>query len=821
MRYVCSVAVLVFCLSPTFADTTIVLDDFEGTVGPWPGMTLVSEPVRGGDRALRWEVASRVGPNSPRFLADWTKFDELRFWAYLPAPVDFHIPLVFPTEGGYYITDWKLDWEGWKEHRFKLADCRPVHAPVGWHEIHSIGFRAQGYGQGPVPEGLVIVFDDFTLHSPEDMPETSLADWMARERRERLMKLRATGNPYYQSVYDSLKNVKAEPEPPADIPSSWTYAGLTGQALSAAWAASFDESPRKGDATLIARAVALINFCLQEQKDGSWFYSRKWTATADPNSDRFALGPLMDAVYWLRRLPDMEDNWRRWEAPLRELVEFQYKHWGHYADHGFTDNIAWGSSAFTYPNQDVFYLHVMALAHEFWGEERYRSQVVATLDGLEAHLLPNGGLNYIGPETEIPNYHDLNIVWIARYYDLTGDERARELLAATAPYYPGVSSNEGRPENYTDCWWKHHWGDGQAAGPEIVAGITGDPHNKWLANRLLERRGTGSGYFAIYAGMFYREGVPEEPLPDNWLIRDGNIGGPRGRFGSWYFAGVPGGGARDTFVGAMVCDDGGGEPLKGALLAAVLEVGQPGGPRNDLYVSGHDDITHSAIMGDMAVLGARYTVRRPYINSVRGREIPPTPWQGTQVWLLTRHGLVGLMEVEAAEELTVPYLGAELRLGPRLALRATEDGAYCAGRLCARVLETSLPSVTSGNARPPYAQTESRHEAVILRTSGEEWIARPGEPQFCAVLITPEGADAIGDFTRLDADGLWAFQVSIEGRPVVAAFNPGQEAVTLRLAWQAASCTEPGEIGAVPDGVGVTLAPRTAVIVTAPPGPKS
>jgi hypothetical protein len=623
----------------------------------------------------------------------------------------------------------------------------------------------------------------FAAEGPlENPPKTTPDDPLAKQRKERVASLKAKGNPYYQSIYESLEGTKPEPSLPQEIPSSWTFSGLTTRALACAWGASFDESPLKGNDALIAHAVGLIEFCLQQQKDGSWFYSRKWKSRADPNSDRFALGPLMDAIYWLRRLPDMDKHWQRWETPLKSLVEFQYKNWGHYQDHGLTNNIAWGRSAYTYPNQDVFHLYEMALAHQFWGDDKYQADVRATLDGLEKHLLPNGGLNYIGPETEIPTYHDLNVVWLARYYALTGDERARKLLAATTPYYPSVSSNEGRPEYYTDCWWKHYWGDGKAAGPEIVAGITGDSHNKWLANRLLERAGAGRTYYAIYAGMFYRADVPEQPLADNWLVHDKNIGGPRGRFGNWYFAGVPGGGARDTFVGAMICDGAGAEPLQGALLAATLEVGQPPdsrGRNRDLYISGSDDFTDSVIVGDMAALGTRYTIRRPYINSVAGRDVPPTPWQATQVWLLTKHGLVGLLEVEATEEWTVPHLGAEVRLGPGIPIEQTTNGSYRVGPLVTRILNTNFSEVTVGKARPPYAQSESKHEAILLRTGGDEHTARPGEPLYYAVLAAPQDAAEIKNFRRLDTKGPWAFQVSIEGKLVVVSFKPVEKAVRL------------------------------------------
>ncbi len=803
-----------------WADTWLVLEDFEGCSRVWPGTTLVNEPAHGSGSALRWEVAAAPTFDIPQPLTDWSHFDELRFWAYLPKPTDFRVSVLFITEGGYFLTDWNLDWQGWKEHRLRLADCRPVHKPVGWHAIRSIGLRAQGYGQGPVPEGLTVVFDDLALHSPESFPETTVDQWLARDRKEQVARLKATGNPYYQSIYASLAGTPPEPDlpDPDAITTSWVFSGLAKRALACAWAASFDESPLRGNDALVAHAVGLIDFCLDQQKDGSWFYSRKWISTADPNSDRFALGPLMDAVYWLRRLPGMDEHWRRWELPLRSLVDFQYQNWGHYKEQNRTDNIAWGSSAYHYPNQDVFHLIEMALAYKFWGDEKYHADVAATLDGLQAHLLPNGGFHYIGPETEIPVYHDLNIVWLARYYSLTGDARAREILEATRPYYPSVYSLEGRPEYYTDCWWKHYWTDGQATGPEIIAGLTGDRHNKWLANRLLERTGAGDTYFAIYAGMFCRNDLAEEPLPDDWITHDEGIGGPRGRFGDWYFAAVPGGGARDTFVGAMICGGKGLDPLQGALLAATLEVGQPPdaqGRNRDLFVSGPDDLTDSVILGDMAALGARYTLRPPYINSVPDRQVPSTPWRGTQVWLLTKHGLVGLLEVEATEEQTVSSLKAEVRLGPKRIIEELASGSYLAGAILARILATNFAEVTTGQARPPYAQSESQHEAIILRTAGREFTARPGDPKYYAVLVAPTDTAVIGDFERLGVEGLWAFQVRIQGQPVLVAFNPGEKPIQLQLPWSQPMPSQPQ-----PRQDGETaflyLAPGAVAIATAP-----
>ena len=98
-----------------------------------------------GGHALQWDVAAAPICDSPRFSADWREFDELRFWAYLEAPVNFSVPIVFGAPGGYDMAQWKLDWTGWKEQRIKLSECSKAHEPVGWDQIQTFGFRAPGF----------------------------------------------------------------------------------------------------------------------------------------------------------------------------------------------------------------------------------------------------------------------------------------------------------------------------------------------------------------------------------------------------------------------------------------------------------------------------------------------------------------------------------------------------------------------------------------------------------------------------------------------------------------------------------------------------
>lgn len=767
------------------AASEIVFEDFEKGA-PWRHGEIEKERVKEGKRALRWDTTKKHLIDSPRASLDFSPFEELRFQAWSPRKFDREMQIVFVSQGGYYAYVWPMDWEGWKEVRIPLVKATKAHAPAGWDRIMSIGFRAKRRDDPEPPEGMVLVLDDFRLVASGDLPFKTRAEWVLAGRKSEMARLKKNGNPYFQAVLDSLRHAKADPPKPKKFDSAHVFGAMTSRALMAAWAASDERSPRRGDEVLISNAVTLIDQALSEHKDGTWYKSRTYEKWAGANTDRFALGPLMDAIWWLRRLPDMEENWKRWEPSVREVVDYQMEHWAHYPESGRTDNVSWGAAAYVYPNQDVIHLVEMELAHQWWGEEQFAKSRDRTIDGLRAQLLPDGGFRYIGPETECDVYHGLNLVWLARYVTLSGDERVRKMIADTVKYYPLSYTNEGVAEYYTDCWWKHYWADGRSEGPEVVAAYTNDPHNKWLANRLLERVGTFDKWWTLYTGLVYRDDIEEKPLPDNWLVLDRNIGGPRGRFGSFYFAGVVGGGARDTFSGCMMSVPDALKPAQGALILACVNVETSGGESGEgemLYVSGPDDKTAVEVVENRAgALGARYTVRKPYINSTFDRDEPPTPWQATQVWLYTSKGLVGLVELEATEDREVRAIRGEMVFGPHVALAETGKGEYLCGTLAARVLEHNFPRLEVVPARDrPIHHFKAKGASICPMTEGESYTARPGEALRYALAVGPEGVLDVTGFEKAHGTGRAGFRVTLSGEKYEVRFDPVSEKIDLKI----------------------------------------
>ncbi len=431
-----------------------------------------------------------------------------------------------------------------------------------------------------------------------------------------------------------------------------------------------------------------------------------------------------------------------------------------------------------YPNQDVFTCtkwrsHTSGGAkpeyREVWISRSRASKTTSCPTAAQLHRARDGN----------PCYHDLNVVWIARFFAAPPKTGARTLLEKMVNYYPLTYSDEARPEYYTDCWWEHYWSDG-AAGPEIIAGLAGDAHNKHLADRLLERTGTATITSLSTPGMFYRDAVKPQPLPDNYVKVDRNIRGPRGRFGSWYFAGVQGA-APATPLSANGLPTGSEQAaLRRALLAANVEVGS---------LDADGAAPASSTSGPhLSARCPRFSGRHPprFLASGRlsqlrnNRQVPPTPWQATQVWLLTKSGLVGLVELEAAEPKTAGYVGGELRFGPDLPLTKDETGAYhCGAVITMRLLESNFATVEAGPARPGVEIHRTRRSTSGPRARA---LTRARRPCVTRPSSRPTATIA-GGVPPHRVAGPLGFQVRLSGKRFAVAFARAIARWRLDLAW--------------------------------------
>lgn len=445
--------------------------------------------------------------------------------------------------------------------------------------------------------------------------------------------------------------------PPDFGTSAWVYRVVAEHLLSStAGSADAAKSP-SGDSIFARREV--ISWLLAESGDEGIWWSPQSKKAGDPNVNRFVLLPLIDAVYRLHPLAGDDADWLAWRVPLQAAVEFQVR-----AYEGKVDWDWGGLAAGQYPNQDVYYALILAIASRLFDEPRYQALADQMLDKLAGSLMPNGAFHYIGHENESPIYHALVQEILGRYIEVTDDSKARSVLKKSAQYWRLVMSDEGVAEAWSDVWWKQNWLDIPAGALTLSAKASGDPELKWRELQLLARQ-KPNGLFGAYARSAWDPTLAAKRPSARYLVADTDIRGIRGKSGGWYYGLTAGRGLRNTFVGGMISSPSGDQALQAAFRGAQIEVKSAADNRKPFTLSQVSDRAVTAVSEQgFGLLGVRYTLQPPLINGVPRPETPDSPWQTTQVWAVGDKGVLGTITLLSLTDNDAVLLSGRLPLGP-------------------------------------------------------------------------------------------------------------------------------------------------------------
>ncbi|MFO8082089.1 MAG: hypothetical protein R6V07_17550, partial [Armatimonadota bacterium] len=599
------------------------------------------------------------------------------------------------AEGTVYWDDVTLAWDvetaerrerERQQNRADLAEVRPmiIRATQGLEALRQRVGEPDAYG------AMALAMLDWALQDAQYAIEAELGtnakatvesaqeyieqfDAIMQQARENPLPVEdpdADANPYVTALNRGAAGFSREPtgyrkgdEGYLQVENAWQFRTLGSNCLTMAWALTHPRSEHHGDPLIVANLFDTMQGVLQNHRDGDWNPGRQARFGADPNIPRFTLGPTFDAYWQLRQnlpwliLPAKDEEWLE---EIRVCVEHQYESYG-------LKNFTTGThGAGNYPNQDVYYLLICELAHRVWGDEKFADHVELFLDFLEATVYPMGGMIYHATQNETFGYHNLNISWLARFLEYTGSEQARRIIEKTVDFYPIMVEPSGIVENYTDASWKHSPAWAHPHAPEIVATLTGDRQNKRVANIALDRGSPGANPHTVFTVPWWTE-MPDEPLPDNYVILDENVQAPRARFGPFSFAmngrnfgeGQLG---KDTFIGCIHAPRGLPEGEVGSLMIATSEYRlQPEGIHwyNARYVSGAEEFSHIIGGDEFASLAVRYRLTVPRWGG--NSEI--LPWEGTQQWFASKNRLVGLLHITALEDDETAGIWGRLRFG--------------------------------------------------------------------------------------------------------------------------------------------------------------
>ncbi len=611
------------------------------------------------------------------------------------------------------------------------------------------------------------------------------------------------------------------------IPDAWSFRTLGDTLFALVWSISRPGSPLRHHPMALTNALNLLDTIAHQHTDGDFTLDRTAVHGRDPNINRFCLAPALDALAELdKAYPHLlPEPWQQeLEAGFRRLVDFQVAEYG-------TARLARRPDIKqpAYPNMDVHYLLIMELAYQRWRVARYAAERDAFLRILESAVYPEGAFTYIHTQNECFVYHGLTVAYLARYWLLSRDARALELLRKTIPYYPYNVEPAGMPESYTDPSWKHYWTGGDAIGPAIIASLFEDPLNQQVAETCAAIAGYGRGHLGAIAAECWKP-VTAKPLPDNYVRFDANIQGPRGRYGAWSFAGNgrnygTGYQGKDTFVGAMITRPAQRRqlPLDSALQVVTTEVRLN---HTDNHWTGGR--CHSAqerltttVGPDFGSLAVVYTVSRPHWH-YRNDEL--LPWQGVQTWYLGRWRLIGLVSLEATADDTRAAVHGRIRLGLRRTAQAVEPGTWRYGRMLVQLHKHNYAQIVLRPSETFYLdppEVRNSTEITLLdplsTAAGQRGTVRfpKGTRYWFLMEARPDDAPPATNLRRIEEPNVTGFCFDEPGRHVAVLHNPTADPVEARLPAEWPSGTQVRQY-AGRDGRGEPLS-AGRIIVDLPP----
>jgi|GEM_PF-2881476 len=469
---------------------------------------------------------------------------------------------------------------------------------------------------------------------------------------------------------------------------------------------------------------------------------RVWDAAAErlekadaATGNMWNLLPALDSLLMLQRAEAFpEATLAGWKAALRPPVEkIRTEVGGKSGSHWVS------TAAFEYPNADAQHAAIMQAASLVYAEPEFAQTARAFAHGMRDHLYAPGEWRYYRDSTPAPVYHGTELMFLGRYYQLSRDPEAAELIRATKDYYPFVFATENAAEYTSAPWWKQIWNSlgAQYHATEIAAWLCGDGMNRTMADRRAKR--SQPYYWVAYAGEAWEEGAARratpEALPEAFIIEAPAITGIRGRFGNFSFVGSRGKQAAG-FGGCLLVD---------RALAPQQEDGYLQFARMGITIAGRENRPYAQrlrflpdpsrapvpgghVIGEgFAALAARFQPVPPTIdpNPAQARR---ADWEVVEQWLFTPRGIVGILEARALRDRPSGLPEGIVRLGPlRRPHEWDRGGTFRVGNLHGRFLRRTGFELDAAETPDPNGQDRRLELQLRLArkppeiTAGQRW----------------------------------------------------------------------------------------------------
>jgi hypothetical protein len=490
------------------------------------------------------------------------------------------------------------------------------------------------------------------------------------------------------------------------------------------------------DEDLLRGAVRLMDAVTEVRSKEPW-------EKGQGHGPRFGLHAYANAVaFWKETGAIPPNTLERWVECVRKSADFAIR---------YDARALWVGE---YANPEFYTLAGLAAAWQLTGEDRYRDEAARTLRRYEAQTFADGGVSYMTLMNAQTGYQHMIVKSVARYYEITQDPYARELLQRYARYYHLVPLAAGIHSPSEQPWLKHYLiGSINPAVPDMLASFTGDGRCATVARvqafRTAEQiaghfpsfRGQGpyawyNFHHTTYAVLALRYHRPVEPeaLPARWVGPDENLRGIRGRWDNW-MAFATSRRASMTLAGCLIADP--AEPFypigSGLLFflaeyseGAVQQQDAFGLPGNYFVLTDWEPVHFRSVRDGAAIVNVFSALSSPYWgtfpeSSAESRFRNPGAWEYCQAWITWKNSLIGLVRMTAVRDSELSAGENTVRLRPvffpqnrELSLDTDPDGAvrgsYGPLGFCMEPLSTTdgwAFGQTDNTASPPFFQGDT------------------------------------------------------------------------------------------------------------------
>lgn len=538
------------------------------------------------------------------------------------------------------------------------------------------------------------------------------------------------------------------------VKSSWMYRVISENTVFLTSAASKAQGENKRE--LIKKSAEQIRYLIDSMEpDGTWWNpSRK--IDGDPNVNRFVLAPLLDAITIAERIEDYPREILYWKSQALIAADFQYK-----AYHG---RISWDLGAVSfkkYPNQDVYYLLICALAKNIGTSEEFQKDEQEALKGLESQLMPNGGWHYIGEESESPVYHYITEIILARYYEITRSARALAILKASARYWNQILSDNGQPSYTADPWWKQFWQPIPKSAVQLAERISNSEKlseilkidNKYFS----EESGTSSAYISEWIKPGFKEEIFLRS-PHGFIF---DVDSKRyfSKYNNIYADLVEGHGLRNTFIGIRYCN------LTSATFCSVMTAVTPKIKIADktsktLFLSAPQDDGEfrEGLYG--VAYAIKYKIHPALINSAPKPKPIDTPFIVQQIWYAKIDGITGVVSISADRAIETEMSLISTMLGPDKVTYDPITDTYKSGELIVKFFKTFGGAVIEPSQRiqpavwPKWNEIKQGFSESKFWNMGDErhvvvWVGHDLVNAPTSVIYSPETATLQATYSNI------------------------------------------------------------------------